>query len=477
MAGFIRGRRHWRLAAGAAAVGALAAVTLTPNSASAQDEHRPTAHKIGHVWTIILENKSYEATFTGLNQNSYLWKTLPSYGELLTQYYGTGHYSLDNYISLVSGQAPAPDNQEDCPQYTNVSPGTPAADGQVNAGKGCVYPSSVKTLFNQLDTKKLPWKVYAQDMGNTPTREDAYQCGIPGSPDGKGVPLPGGSTPSDQYVAKHNPAPWFHSLIDNPKDCARVAPLNGLAATAGHRAVSGLAQDLKSEKTTPRFSWISPNNCSDAHDATCKGDNLSGDPNNHQGGLYASDKFLEKVVPQIMASPAYQHDGLIQIIFDEAFPPYKMYGNSIADYSGNSDKTLNTPTDTAQSVVACCNELPGPNTTQPGFQAFGQDTTPGGGITGAVFLSRYIKPGSVSQQPYNHYSWLRSMEDLFGIRSGGADGHGHLGYAGADGLRPFGADVYNNPSGKALAPAPSGSIVYPAVARADDPERPIVKKP
>ncbi|OLZ66332.1 hypothetical protein AV521_27835 [Streptomyces sp. IMTB 2501] len=455
-------------------MGAIAAVTLVPGSASAHEEHHPAAHKVGHVWTIILENKSYESTFTGLNQNSYLWKTLPSYGELLTQYYGTGHYSLDNYISLVSGQAPAPDNQNDCPQYKNVAPGTPAADGQVNASSGCVYPSSVKTLFNQLDSKRVPWKVYAQDMGNTATRENAYQCGVPGSPSGSGVPDPGGATAADQYVPKHNPAAWFHSVIDNPKDCANVVPLNGLPATAGHKAVSGLAQDLKSEATTPRFSWITPNNCSDAHDATCKGDNLSGDPNNHQGGLYASDKFLEKVVPEIMASPAFQHDGMIQVIFDEAFPPYKMYGNSIADYTGNADKSLNTPTDTAQSVVACCNELPGPNTSQPGDQAFGQDTTPGGGITGAVFISRFIKPGSVSEQPYNHYSWLRSMEDLFGLRTGGTDGRGHLGYAAADGLRPFGPDVYNNPSGNALPPAPSGSIVYPAVASRHDREHPIV---
>jgi hypothetical protein len=152
-----------------------------------------------------------------------------------------------------------------------------------------------------------------------------------------------------------------------------------------------------------------------------------------------------------------------------------MYGNSIADYTGNSAASgLNTPTDTAQSVVACCNELSGPNTTQPGDQAFGQDTTPGGGITGAVFISRFIKPGSVSNQPYNHYSWLRSMEDLFGVDHGGSDGKGHLGYAGADGLRPFGADVYNNPSGKALPPAPSGSIVYPAVANIHDPEHPVI---
>ena len=34
--------------------------------------------QVKHVWLIILENKSYDATFTGLNQNSYLWKTLPS---------------------------------------------------------------------------------------------------------------------------------------------------------------------------------------------------------------------------------------------------------------------------------------------------------------------------------------------------------------------------------------------------------------
>jgi hypothetical protein len=473
MTGFTRRRRtvFGAVLAGAA----LLFAGLSAPSASAQGSHGSDPKKVGHVWTIILENKSYEATFSGLNQNSYLWKTLPSYGELLTQYYGTGHFSLDNYISLVSGQAPTPVTQNDCSQYSDIAPGTPAADGQVNASTGCVYPSSVKTLFNQLDSKGVPWKVYAQDMGNTPTRENAYQCGIPGSPSGAGVPNPGGATATDQYVPKHSPAPWFHSLIDNPKDCANVVPLNGLPAVSGHAAVPSLAQDLKSEATTPKFSWISPNNCSDAHDATCKGDNLSGDPSNTQGGLYASDLFLQKVIPQIMASPAFQHDGEIQILFDEAFPPYKMYGNSIADYTGNPAASgLNNPGDVSQSVVACCNELPGPNTSQPGFQAFGQDTTPGGGITGAVFISRFIKPGSVSQQPYNHYSWLRSMEDLFGIDHGGTDGHGHLGFAAADGLRPFGPDVYNNPSGKALPPAPSGSTVYPAVASSRDQEHPVI---
>src|SRR5690349_17250703 len=61
--------------------------------------------KIKHVWLIILENKSYDATFTGLNNNTYLWRQLPSQGILLKNYFGTGHFSFDNYISLASEQA------------------------------------------------------------------------------------------------------------------------------------------------------------------------------------------------------------------------------------------------------------------------------------------------------------------------------------------------------------------------------------
>jgi hypothetical protein len=83
--------------------------------------------QIKHVWLIILENKSYDATFTGLNQNSYLWKTLPKQGVLLKNYYGTGHSSMDNYLSMVSGQAPEEDTQSDCSERTTTSGATPAS--------------------------------------------------------------------------------------------------------------------------------------------------------------------------------------------------------------------------------------------------------------------------------------------------------------------------------------------------------------
>ena len=97
--------------AGSAAPTASAAAGRGPDGLGVQPG------KIKHVWLIILENKSFDATFTGLNNNTFLWKTLPSQGALLKNYYGTGHFSLDNYVSMVSGQATQPDTQADCPFY------------------------------------------------------------------------------------------------------------------------------------------------------------------------------------------------------------------------------------------------------------------------------------------------------------------------------------------------------------------------
>jgi len=109
------------------------------------------------------------------------------------------------------------------------------------------------------------------------------------------------------------------------------------------------------------------------------------------------------------------------------------------------------------SNLACCNQQPGPNQAgNPGFSPvlglFGAQQPPtapgqypGGGKIGAVLLNnKYIVAGSHNTTgEYNHYSALRSYEDLLGLDSGGTDGHGHFGYAAAAGLKPFGPDVFN----------------------------------
>ena len=110
-----------------------------------------------------------------------------------------------------------------------------------------------------------------------------------------------------------------------------------------------LAPNLASEATTPNLSIIIPDNCSDGHDAVCAGNtaatnNLSGmtataatntaegTPANQVGGSYASDLFLEKVIPEIQASQAYQDgSGMIDVVWDESYPQFTFSGDSFVD--------------------------------------------------------------------------------------------------------------------------------------------------
>jgi hypothetical protein len=56
-------------------------------------------------------------------------------------------------------------------------------------------------------------------------------------------------------------------------------------------------------------------------------------------------------------------------------------------------------------------------------------------------LSQFVKPGTVSAVPYNHYSLLRTVEAIFSLPP--------LGYAAEPDLAPFGPDVLS-----AAAPPP-----------------------
>ncbi|MDE3132827.1 MAG: hypothetical protein KGL15_02040 [Acidobacteriota bacterium] len=396
--------------------------------------------KIKHVWVIVLENKAFNASFTPLEgtQGQYL-SQLPAQGALLTNYYGTGHSSLDNYLSMVSGQAPISDNQSDCPAYralsgsidmsgslkTNPDYGqfVSGAGADAPAGdNGCVYPSSVPTLFNQLDSSHISWKVYAQDLNyGLPTTAggngDGHNAGDQycGAPDSSVGPAPSatqrGSYPNpssaddanvaglsttddlgDQYVAKHNPLAWFESLLPSSMggtgagNCdSTLAPLFG--------PQDQLYQDLQQPRTTPEFSYIVPNNCSNGHDSVCSANNLSGGfgvgassqvpnpPVNYTGGTYAESQFLAHIIPEIERSPAFQDNGLIVVTYDEAYPaftwqnsfansallPSTAFGSLITDQAGETlyGRSVNW-------------EPTGPNATLV-TSATGQELTPGPG--------------------------------------------------------------------------------------------------
>jgi hypothetical protein len=334
------------------------------------------------VFVILLENENADTTFGSESPAPYLAYTLPAKGLLVPNYFGVTHQSLGNYIALLSGQGSNPDTQADCQIYTDLAPGTMGPDGQA-LGQGCVYPSNVKTLADQLDAKGLSWRGYMEDMGNTPGKPTTCRHPAIGAKDDTQTAKAG-----DQYAARHNPFVYFHSIIDSPACARNDVPLHGLPT------------DLASRRTTPSYSFITPNLCHDGHDTPC----ANGEP----GGMTSADLFLRHWIPPIMASPAYREGGMIVITFDEAEAE-----------PGDGDAT------------ACCGEPQFPNTINNGGPLPG----PGGGRVGAVVLSPFVRPGAASTTPYNHFALLRSTEDLWGL--------GHLGYAARPELRGFGDDVYS----------------------------------
>jgi hypothetical protein len=371
------------------------------------------AARIRHVFIIVLENKNFDDTFERSLQDPYLSKTLPKLGAILTRYYGTGHFSLDNYLAMISGQASSKATEADCEEFSDFRLQRVDGDGQA-VGTGCVYPTQIKTLADQLHGAGLSWKGYMEDMGNDPARERAT-CGHPKL-----------NEKDPTQAVRHNPFVYFHSIIDTPTCATNVVNLEALP------------KDLESPRTTPNFSFITPNLCNDGHDGDGSGAPGKGCADGHPGGLTSTDAFLRTWVPRIIESPAYQKDGLLIITFDE--------GDFSRPVKHTDPTTGKTTITTSAKGEYCCGQRIGPNIERPTVQTYVESPTVtdlvkiegyGGDRIGAILLSPFIRPGTVSDVPYNHYSLLRSLEDIYGV--------GHLGYAAQGGLTTFGRDIFNNP--------------------------------
>lgn len=197
---------------------------------------------------------------------------------------------------------------------------------------------------------------------------------VPGEPDNHIR-----ATADEMYSTHHNPFVYFHAITSSP-DCVKNV-VN----------FSALAKDLKSAATTPNLAYITPNLCHDGHDESCA--------DGTRGGLRAVDSWLKAHVPAILSSPAYKQDGVLVITFDEA------EGDTAGPSAGDAGS--------------------------PGGGA-------AGGKVGALVLSPFSPAGATSDQPYNHYSLLATMEDIFHLP--------RLGMAGDPGVQAFGGDVFRQAS-------------------------------
>jgi hypothetical protein len=153
------------------------------------------------------------------------------------------------------------------------------------------------------------------------------------------------------YSAKLNPFVYFHSLLDLG-DCAS----NDVPA-------SGLAKDLKKKPdAVANFNYVAPDLCNSGFRGQCS----EGSPD----GAAAADAWLEKTAGEILASPAYKKDGLLIVSFGTADPS------------------------AAEELAAA-----------------GADPLK----VGALLVSPLLTAGGTDGAPYDPYSLLRSVDELFGL--------------------------------------------------------------
>jgi hypothetical protein len=332
--------------------------------------------EIKHVFLIVLDGHGYEEAFGKESQAPYLAQTLAGEGKLLANYYAVAQGGLANQVALLSGQGPTAQLAAGCPEYTPIAPATLSLEGQVE-GDGCVYPAEAETLPSQLVKAKMSWKAYVEAPGGDEAAAPSQSC----------------------YLSPRNPFAYFAAVAESA-ECAE-----------NDVGLDQLAPDLEKAETTPTFSYILPNTCHDGSEKPCAAE--------QPAGLPPVDGFLEAVVPKIVASPAYELEGgLIAITFDQA--PQE-------GEAADSSSCCATPEYPNLPPPAASTEPATPGPVKP---------TGGGGQVGMLLISPYVAAGTVDESAYyNHFAFLRSVEELLGLEP--------LGYAAEPALTAFDSTVYD----------------------------------
>jgi Phosphoesterase family len=290
----------------------------------------PEAGPIEHVFLISLASPGYDAAFGVGSQMPYLAATLRPQGVLLANYSLLDAAALPNGIAAISGQEPNAAGAAECPEYEE-----------------CLFPVETLTLADQLGSARLTWHAYLEGMADVEGKPGNCVHPEPGAPE---APTTGG------YAAQLNPFVYFHSLLDLG-DCA-----------ANDVPASELAKDLRKADSTANFNYVAPDLCDAGFRGQC--------PEGSADGAAAANAWLERVVPEILSSPAYRKDGLVIVSFGAADP------------APPADPAAPPPTDPLE--------------------------------VGALLVSPLLTPGGTDAATYDPYSLLRSTEEMFGLAPLGA---------------------------------------------------------
>jgi hypothetical protein len=208
-------------------------------------------------------------------------------------YYAAGnavHPSEPNYIWAEAGT-----------NYNPTSSTSVLADLDPSLANGNLFVS-VPHLTAQMNTAGVSWKNYQEDYqilnSTTPTGGSPL---VSKSGTSSTVTNPYYGTKQYDYAPKHNPMAFFSDT-----------------QTQNVGTLAQLSTDL-TNNTVGRYNWITPNQFNDMHSVLSTGFTYNSVvySGGSQQAIAQGDRFLSIVIPQIMATTAYQNNGAIIIWFDE----------------------------------------------------------------------------------------------------------------------------------------------------------------
>ncbi len=298
-------RRAWSLSLAILALCACGGIRVRSRAADACPVTPPglaadaAGHAIRTIFLIVMENQDWSSV-KGSSSAPYLnGVLLPRFAHAEDYRNGGVHPSLGNYIALEAGNPLGVDFD--------------APPGEVHLPVSC-------HLASWLEATGISWK--------------AYEEGIRGDE----CPL----ADAGRYAVRHDPFVYFDDVAGSPPDPRSARCIRHV------RPYSELAADLRTGNVA-RYNFITPDLCGDGHDSCSPAHDR----------VRQSDAWLERELPILMASEAYQEAGAILITWDEG---------------GSGDHPI-----------------------------------------GLVLISPYAKPGYASTLPYSHASTLRTVQEILGV--------------------------------------------------------------
>jgi hypothetical protein len=418
-----------------------------------------------HIFIIMLENKattSIKGSAFAPKINAYL-----NAGNQFISYFATGNPSEPNYTALGGADdfGITDDNQWNCGATganalqdtvipTNAAPGLAKSPFTNPCAQSTNHNITGRAnLFNAISSNGLTWRTYSESMNpGQDFRTDSVADAAVTATDNVYAPgtVAGNTTtigdpnlvlplPAQLYRTKHHPGMAYQNVRSASEFNTSNRTLGGgqwdaallnskdYTIPAGYN-IDQFGTDLQTGDIG-NLNFVVPDQCDDMHGITVKGtDSVTGKsvtasdcssvannvPTATGGNIIArGDNYTDKVIQKIEASPIWQNQSkrvAIVIMFDE----------------GNATSGFNS----------CCGWNPGNQTvSQPLVQnadgTFSVDTSVasyylgnrghGESVFGVLTNQPNAPKGIVDSDAYSHFSFNRTLQDMFGLADPGND--------------------------------------------------------